>query len=441
MSDNPHHHHDPTEELEEADEAFLDLEDPSLDIIDDGGDDDNNEEDAGGSEDGDDNNGGAHENEEDETGEPEPGVEVEDLNASPDYDPERDDSTATFSCPDPKPFHAVAASPALPNCFAVAGEDEEIHILDFVSNELQVRATLRGHTDTVSLLSFSPDGKYLASGSLDSTVTLWRTSPGEGWERSHVLTDLYGEIMSLLWHPSSLVLVASAEDAQSAMWNVTKGTLSMYFVGHRGPVTTCIWSTDHKKLVTGSSDGSVIVFSPKTGEQEASITKDLSSDNAGVTALCFVNEDQCVVGCEDGTLHIASLRAGKAVRTLEEVHEQAIETVKCNENATLFFTTSCDCRVVVWNCADLSKRSVFNVGESIIPGLWIHSHFIAVGCSDGTIRVWDGRSSETQPLFELMGHRRMILDLAAEDGKVVSACDDGSVKVFVLPSFTFSTVQ
>ncbi|CAG9580556.1 conserved hypothetical protein [Leishmania major strain Friedlin] len=417
------------EDLEEAEEAFIDLEDPNIEILDEAA---LPEEDGDDASDVVDNHAGmdVQDRGNEEEGEGlHLGVEVEDLNAAPDYEPEHDDAFATFVAPAKKPLHAIAVHPQNERIFAVGGEGEEVYILemDHAGKEPALKATLTGHTDTVSLLSFSPNGQWLASGSLDSSVAVWST---ETWERKHTLGDLYGEIMTLLWHPSSLILAAGADDAQAAMWNVVKGTLIMYFVGHRGAVTCTAWSPDVKKLVTGSSDGTVAVFNPKTGDQELCISKDLSPDNAGITALQFVNADQCVVGCEDGTLHVISLRSGKVATHFEDLHEQAIESLAINRSSLLLLTASCDCRVIVWNVADFSPRATVEVGESVIPALWSHSNLIAAGCSDGNIRVWDGRSSAQEPLALLMGHRRMVLGLVTTSTVLASTSDDGTAKFY-----------
>lgn len=421
MSRRPEH-----DNLEEAEEAFIDLEDPNLEVVDEPGNEEGSCSDDDDTEEGNEEVGNDEVEDEDAL---QQDAEVEDLNAVPDQEPERDDASATFMAPGAKPIHAVTTSLRDTTLFAAAGEGEEVYILryDAQASSYQVLQTLRGHSDTVSLLAFSPNGEWLASGGLDSTVCLWSTAT---WERVHSLTDLCGEIMTLLWHPSSLVLVAGADDAQAAMWNVAKGSLAMYFVGHRGPVTTAIWSPDVKKLITGSSDGSVSVYNPKTGEQEVNIAKDLSPDNAGVTCLCFATNDQCIVGCEDGTAHVFSLRTGKVAAHLDDLHEQAIESMQVNQTSTLLLTSSCDCRVIVWNLTDFSVRVVLNVGESVIPAQWVHGVLVIAGCSNGDTRLWDGRLSVQEPLRVLKGHRRMVLSIAHAGDVVATGSDDGAVKFF-----------
>ncbi|RNF10466.1 hypothetical protein TraAM80_01512 [Trypanosoma rangeli] len=430
------------EDVEELQDAFLDLDDPDNEILDESkmaeiGDDDGelqeDEEEAQRCGAFDSADAGEHDTADEVEG-------AEDLNAIPDREPERDDALCVFRGRDGRPLHAIVVHPHDAHIFAASGESDEVYILRLAADghTIETRAVLQGHSDTVSLLAFSPDGTCLASSGLDSVVALWSTST---WELQHCLRDLSGEILTLLWHPSSLVLLAGGEDAQAAMWNVAKGTLAMYFAGHSGPVTCMAWSPDHKKVLTGSGDGSVIVFSPKTGEQEAYITKGLSPHRAPVTALCLLgDDDRCVVGCEDGTMHIISLRSGRAVTSMQETHSQAIESLCISHsNAAehvasppLLLSASCDCSIAVWNTADLTLRVVLRVGESIIPAVWACCHFIVAGCSDGEVKVWDGRSLEQQPLVRLMGHRRMVLSLIViEDaGMVATASDDGTVRFF-----------
>ena len=67
------------------------------------------------------------------------------------------------------------------------------------------KATLTGHTDTVWSVSFSPDGKTLASGSDDSTVLLWTLAPKKN-EPEHLNADVNGDGVVNI---QDLVLVAS----------------------------------------------------------------------------------------------------------------------------------------------------------------------------------------------------------------------------------------
>ena len=57
--------------------------------------------------------------------------------------------------------------------------------------------TLTGHSEDVTSVAYSPDGKHVVSGSLDSTVKIWDTVTGK--EVSHrVLTWVYHLLLRAL---------------------------------------------------------------------------------------------------------------------------------------------------------------------------------------------------------------------------------------------------
>ncbi len=56
--------------------------------------------------------------------------------------------------------------------FLASGSDDKTVKLWSVESQKEV-TTLQGHSSEVTSVAFSPDGKYLASGSKDKTVKLW----------------------------------------------------------------------------------------------------------------------------------------------------------------------------------------------------------------------------------------------------------------------------
>ena len=88
--------------------------------------------------------------------------------------------------------------------------DETVRLWDAESGEAVT--TLEGHSGYVSSVAFSPDGKRVASGSWDETVRLWDAESGEaittleGYNNSHQLT----------FSPSGLLLEPSNTDPQAS---------------------------------------------------------------------------------------------------------------------------------------------------------------------------------------------------------------------------------
>eukprot|EP00505_MAST-04D_sp_SCG-Rhode-Island_P006977 Stramenopile-MAST_4_protein_6977 len=77
--------------------------------------------------------------------------------------------------------------------------------------------TLEGHSSYVNSVSFSPDGKHVASGSLDKTVKVWSVESGE------CVTTLEGHssvVESVSFSPDGKHVASGSDDKTVKVWSV-----------------------------------------------------------------------------------------------------------------------------------------------------------------------------------------------------------------------------
>src|SRR5262245_52525836 len=88
------------------------------------------------------------------------------------------------------------------------------------SNTNQPRQTLRGHTNRVASVAFSPDSKTLASGGDDQTIHLWnvRTGQLQGILRGHTHA-----VECVVFSPDGQTLASGSSDETIKLWDVQTG--------------------------------------------------------------------------------------------------------------------------------------------------------------------------------------------------------------------------
>jgi WD40 repeat protein/transcriptional regulator with XRE-family HTH domain len=77
-----------------------------------------------------------------------------------------------------------------------------------------------GHTAWIRTISFSPDGRYLASGSHDQTVCIWDVASGECCFR---LVGHSNVVWSVAFSPTEPILASAGDDGTIRLWNSTTG--------------------------------------------------------------------------------------------------------------------------------------------------------------------------------------------------------------------------
>src|SRR5712691_7373658 len=76
---------------------------------------------------------------------------------------------------------------------------------------------LMAPSDTILCMSWSPDGKRLASGCIDQTIQLWDTQTGE---LLRILEGHSNIIWSVMWSPDGRMLASGSEDETIRLWNM-----------------------------------------------------------------------------------------------------------------------------------------------------------------------------------------------------------------------------
>ena len=134
------------------------------------------------------------------------------------------------------------------------------------------------HEDFITVLNASPDGKWFATGSNDSTVVLWdaqnpATTPLDWLAHDRRVSDV-------AFSPNSTYLLTVGGDITPKLWDVSSdiGRLVASMNGHDDYIRRCAWASTSALFATGSFDGSVRVWhGPSVGEnafQECYVVRD-----------------------------------------------------------------------------------------------------------------------------------------------------------------------
>ncbi len=121
----------------------------------------------------------------------------------------------TFTAPQRLSFSCLAIDPSAEVVCAASHDSFDIHLWSVQTGALLDQ--LSGHEGPVATLAFTPDGRYLVSGSWDHTIRVWSI-----FDRSQTSESLQlmSDLLSIAIRPDSAQIAASALDGSITFWNL-----------------------------------------------------------------------------------------------------------------------------------------------------------------------------------------------------------------------------
>nr|CAB3266947.1 THO complex subunit 3-like [Phallusia mammillata] len=293
------------------------------------------------------------------------------------------------------------------------------------------------HSAKVHSVAWNCDGKKLASGSYDQTVSVYVL------ERDRMSKDFTckghsDSVDQLCWHPTSSDVFATASgDKTVRIWDARSGKCSST-INTKGENINICWSPNGQSIAVGNKEDLVTFidtknFKAKAHEQFKVEVNEIAWNNTN--DLFFLTTGQ-------GTVQIYSYPDLKHVQSLYG-HTANCICIKFDSTGKYFATGSADALVNLWDVAELVCVRTFSRLDWPVrtlsfsyDGLMLASasedHFIDISHVETGEKICEVPCDS--PTFTVAWHPKIKLLAFACDDKDKYSRDAGTVKIFGLPN-------
>ncbi|OMJ82042.1 hypothetical protein SteCoe_17369 [Stentor coeruleus] len=287
--------------------------------------------------------------------------------------------------------------------------------------------TLKGHTYLVTSVSFSPDGKFLASGSGDNLIKIW--SLAENKEES-TLSGHSGEVFCISYSPDGRYLASGSGDGQIKIWNLALCQEKHSLKGHSKSVLSVNFSPDGKSLVSGSGDNLIKLWNVEEGIEKFT----LSGHESDVYCVNFSRDGQ-ILASASGDCHIKIWNINKKCEEFSLIGSMSeVYSLSFSPNERFLASGSGDNLIKIWNLPERKEEYSLIGHKSRVASLSFSpdSKYLASGSGDNLIKIWNLLDKSEQ--CTLTGHSSDVFSVSfSPDGKFLSSgSGDKLIKIWNL---------
>ncbi len=201
-----------------------------------------------------------------------------------------------------------------------------------------------GHSDAVSSVAFSPDGRSALSGSYDKTLKLWDVATGK---EIRTFAGHTGWVSSVAFSPDGQTALSGSWDDTLKLWDVATGKELRTFAGHTDWVLSVAFSPDGRTALSGSEDGTLKLWDVATGKE----IRAFSGHAGGVASVAFSPDGRTALsGSYDKTLKLWDITTEKQIRTFTG-HTEWVTSVAFSPEGGTALSGSDDKTLKLWDVA------------------------------------------------------------------------------------------
>src|SRR5262245_42718795 len=130
----------------------------------------------------------------------------------------------------------------------------------------EVVATLKGHTEAVYVVGYSPDGKYVVTGSYDRTLKVFEAATGKEFKTFAGPQGHQQLVIALALSPDGTFIASGSSDNTVKVWDFPSSK-AIRSLAHPAEINGVALSPDGKLLAGAGKDGIVKLWNAADGKQ------------------------------------------------------------------------------------------------------------------------------------------------------------------------------
>ncbi|MBD2683119.1 MULTISPECIES: caspase family protein [Nostoc] len=273
------------------------------------------------------------------------------------------------------------------------------------------------HEDDVSSISFNEKYKIIVSASSDETVKLWC------YENNIFKSILRhkDQVLCVSFSPNGEMIVSGDRSGNIRLWNAD-GKLLKEFQAHSNSISTVSFSPDNKTLISCSSDKYIRLWSLHKESIEKPIIE-FSEDEEVYFATFSPDGKKIASANKDGTI-VIRFTDGKIIKKLKG-HRGFVSKVRFSPNGKFLISSGEDGTIKFWHC-----QSKFEGHDDEIWGIDFNANgeTMITASSDKTARLWKRNGD----CIRILAHESKVYDakLSPDGNTIVTVTVDGVIRIW-----------
>jgi WD40 repeat protein len=270
--------------------------------------------------------------------------------------------------------------------------------------------------DAIRAVAIAADGTLLAYGAAKQ-VTVVASASASAEVVTTYQHGFNGYIYGLTWSPDGRLIASCGGDATVQVWEATSGRHQFSYRGHADLVQAVAWSPDGSLIASGSRD--VQVWEAATGRKLASLACFQPMHLGRVSDLAWSRDGRLAVACQDRSLQVWEAESQTRLLHLPQAHSHALTGVAWSPDGARLASCAWEQLPRIWDAC---------TGAPLLAYSHHHAPLQAIAWSpDGTriatasgggygprpteagVHVWDAASGQT---LSTMSHEQLVCAIA-----------------------------